>query len=159
MPATAVPALPTFVVPAVPTFAVGQTCTYTQLIDDKLVHGFADLTGDCNPIHLDDVFASKTKFGRRIAHGGILFGIISKVLGMKMPGVGTVYLTQLVNFRVPVFIGDTVTLVATITELQPRSAAKIGVVIKKQTGDVVMDGYAEVKLPGWVTHLGPRLVH
>ena len=86
MSATAVPAVPTFAVPAVPTFAVGQTCTYTQLIDDKLVHGFADLTGDCNPIHLDDAFAKKTKFGQRIAHGGILFGIISKVLGMNMPG-------------------------------------------------------------------------
>ncbi len=95
-------------------FAVGQTCTYTQLIDDKLVHGFADLTGDHNQIHVDDAFAKKTKFGQRIAHGGILFGIISKVLGMDMPGVGTVYLSQLVNFR-PVFIGDTVTLVATIT--------------------------------------------
>ncbi len=143
----------TTTVPAVPTFTVGQTCTYTQLIDDKLVHGFADLTGDRNPIHLDDAFAKKTKFGQRIAHGGILFGIISKVLGMDMPGVGTVYLTQLVNFRAPVFIGDTVTLVATITELQPKSVAKIGVVIKKQTGDVVMDGYAEVKLPGWLTHI------
>ena len=143
----------TTTVPSVPTFTVGQTCTSTHVIDDKLVHGFADLTGDHNPIHLDDAFAKKTKFGQRIAHGGILFGIISKVLGMDMPGVGTVYLTQLVNFRAPVFIGDTVTLVATITEIQPKSAAKIGVVIKKQTGDVVMDGYAEVKLPGWVTHI------
>jgi 3-hydroxybutyryl-CoA dehydratase len=148
MTTTAVPA-----VPAVPTFAVGQSYTYTQLIDDKLVHGFADLTGDHNPIHLDDAFAKTTKFGQRIAHGGILFGIISKVLGMNMPGVGTVYLTQLVNFRAPVFIGDTVTLVATISEIQPKSAAKVDVVIKKQDGQVVMDGYAEVKLPGWVTHL------
>ncbi len=135
------------------TFTVGQSFTYTQLIDDKLVHGFAELTGDRNPIHLDDAFAKKTKFGQRIAHGGILFGIISKVLGMDMPGVGTVYLTQLVNFRAPVFIGDTVTLVATIAELQPKSVAKINVVIKKQTGDVVMDGYADVKLPGWLTHI------
>jgi len=138
---------------AVPTFAVGQTCTYTQVVDDKLVNGFAELTGDHNPIHLDDAFAKKTKFGQRIAHGGILFGIISKVLGMDMPGVGTVYLTQLVNFRAPVFIGDTVTLVATITEIMPKAVAKISVVIKKQTGDVVMDGVSEVKLPGWLTKI------
>ena len=138
---------------AVPTFVVGQTCTYTQLIDDKLVHGFADLTGDHNPLHENDEFAKKTKFGQRIAHGGILFGMISKVLGMDMPGVGTVYLSQLVNFKAPVFIGDTVTLVATITEILPKAVAKIGVVITKQTGDVVMDGISEVKLPGWLTRI------
>ena len=143
----------TTAVPATPTFAVGQTCTYTQVVDDKLVHGFADLTGDHNPIHLDDAFAKKTKFGQRIAHGGILFGMISNVLGMDMPGVGTVYLSQLVNFRAPVFIGDTVTLVATITEIMPKAVAKINVVIKKQTGDVVMDGVSEVKLPGWLTKI------
>ena len=138
---------------AVPTFAVGQTCTYSQLIDDKLVHAFADLTGDHNKIHLDDAFAKQTKFGQRIAHGGVLFGIISKVLGMDMPGVGTVYLSQLVNFKMPVFIGDTVTLVATISEIRPKAIAKIDCVITKQTGDVVMDGYAEVKLPGWLTKI------
>lgn len=136
---------------ATPSFAVGQKCTYTQLVDDKLVRGFADLTGDHNPIHVDDDFAGKTKFGRRIAHGGILFGIISKVLATDMPGVGTVYLSQLVNFRAPVFIGDTVTLEAEIAELLPKAVARIAVVIKKQTGEVVMDGTAEVKLPGWLT--------
>jgi 3-hydroxybutyryl-CoA dehydratase len=138
---------------AVLTFAVGQTCTYTQIIDDKLVHGFADLTGDHNPLHLDDAFAKKTKFGQRIAHGGILFGMVSKVLGMDMPGVGTVYLSQLVNFKAPVFIGDTVTLVATITEILPKAIAKINVVITKQTGEIVMDGVSEVKLPGWLTRI------
>jgi 3-hydroxybutyryl-CoA dehydratase len=75
------------------------------------------------------------------------------VLGMDMPGVGTVYLSQLVNFKMPVFIGDTVTLVATITEIRPKAIAKIDCVITKQTGDVVMDGYAEVKLPGWLTKI------
>ena len=138
---------------AVPTFAVGQTCTYTQVVDDKLVHGFAELTGDHNPIHLDDAFAKKTKFGQRIAHGIILFGMLSKALGMDMPGLGTVYLSQTANFRAPVFIGDTVTLVATITEILPKAVAKIAVVIKKQTGEVVLDGVTEVKLPGWLTKI------
>ena len=140
----------TTAVPAVPTFTVGQNYTYTQLIDDKLVHGFADLTGDHNPIHLDDAFAKTTKFGQRIAHGGILFGIISKVLGGQLPGLGTVYLTQTVNFKAPVFINDTVTLVATITELLPKQVATISTVITKQTGQVVVDGESTVKLPGWL---------
>lgn len=135
------------------TFAVGQKVTRSQTIDDKLVHGFADLTGDHNPIHVDDDFARKTKFGQRIAHGGILFGLISKVLATDLPGIGTVYLSQLVNFRAPVFIGDTVTLEAEITEILPKAVAKISVMIKKQTGETVMDGLAEVKLPGWLTKI------
>jgi len=128
-------------------FAVGQKYTFSEVVDDKLVRGFADATGDHNPIHIDDAFAKKTKFGQRIAHGGILFGIISRVLAMDMPGPGTIYLSQLVRFRAPVFINDEVTLELTITELLPKNGAKISTVIKKQTGEVVMDGEATVKLP------------
>lgn len=128
-------------------FAVGQKYTFSEVVDDKLVRGFADVTGDHNPIHVDDEYAKKTKFGQRIAHGGILFGIISRALAMEMPGPGTVYLSQVVNFRAPVFINDTVTLEVTITELLPKNGAKISTVIKKQSGQVVMDGEATVKLP------------
>jgi 3-hydroxybutyryl-CoA dehydratase len=135
---------------ATPEFFVGQTCTYSQLVDDKLVRGYADLTGDHNKIHVDDVFAKKTKFGQRIAHGGILFGMISKVLGGQMPGLGTVYLSQLVNFKAPVFINDTVTVVCTIKALLPKNVADINTVVTKQTGEVVMDGVSTVKLPGWL---------
>ncbi len=135
---------------AAPKFTVGQTCTYEQVIDDPLVRAFAQLSGDRNPIHLDDEVAKKSKFGQRIAHGAILFGIVSKVLGMDMPGVGTVYLNQTCNFKLPVFIGDKVTLEAKIVEILPKSIARISTVITKQTGEVVMDGFAEVKLPGWL---------
>ena len=128
-------------------FAVGKKYTFSEVVDDKLVRGYADLIGDHNPIHVDDEFAKKTRFGRRIAHGGILFGVISKVLGMDMPGNGTVFLSQLVNFRAPVFINDTITVEATITELLPKNGAKISTVVKKETGEVVMDGEATVKLP------------
>ena len=134
-------------------FTVGQKCTSHQLIDDKMVHGYAELTCDHNPIHLDDAFAKTTRFGQRIAHGGILFGMISKVLGNEMPGIGTVYLSQTVNFEKPVFIGDTVTLDAAITEILPKHVAKINIIITKQTGEVVMDGKATVKLPGWLTKI------
>ncbi|MBB4198239.1 hypothetical protein CCR94_17260 [Rhodoblastus sphagnicola] len=132
-------------------FFVGQSCVSHQLIDDALVRGYADLTGDHNKIHVDDAFAKNTKFGRRIAHGGILFGMISKMLGEQMPGLGTVYLSQLVNFHAPVFIDDTVTLVATITALLPKHVAKITTIITKQTGEIVADGVSTVKLPGWLT--------
>ena len=136
--------------PATADFVVGQSYTYHQLIDDKLVRGYADLTGDHNKIHVDDAFAKKTKFGQRIAHGGIMFGMISKVCGTNMPGLGTVYLSQLINFHAPVFINDTVTLVVTITALLPKHVAKINCIMTKQTGEVVVDGVATVKLPGWL---------
>jgi 3-hydroxybutyryl-CoA dehydratase len=131
-------------------FVVGQTCSYHQLVDDKLVRGYADLTGDHNKIHVDDAFAKQTKFGQRIAHGGIMFGMISKVLGTEMPGLGTVFLSQLVNFHAPVFINDTVSLELVITTLLPKHVAKISCIMKKQTGEVVVDGVATVKLPGWL---------
>lgn len=131
-------------------FTVGQTHREERLIDDRLVQAFAGVSGDQNPIHLDDAFAGTTRFGQRIAHGGILFGMISKVLGMDMPGLGTVYLGQTCTFKLPVFIGDTVSLEATIVELLPKSMARISTVITKQTGEVVLEGMAEVKLPGWL---------
>jgi len=131
-------------------YYVGLTHIYAQLIDDKLVRAFADLSGDHNPIHVDDEIAKKSRFGRRIAHGAILFSIVSKVLGMDMPGVGAVYLSQFCNFQLPVFIGDTVTLEAKIVEILPKSVARISTIIKKQTGEVVMDGEARIKLPGWL---------
>jgi acyl dehydratase len=129
-------------------FKVGQHVSSTELIDDKMVRGYADLTGDHNPIHVNDAFAKRTKFGQRIAHGGILFGLASKVLGEKMPGLGTIYMSQLVNFHAPVFINDTVTCVATITALLPKHVAKISTVVTKQDGTIVMDGVSTVKLPG-----------
>ncbi|MGA2963787.1 MAG: MaoC family dehydratase [Candidatus Korobacteraceae bacterium] len=131
-------------------FYVGLTYTYSQVIDDKLVRAFADLSGDHNPIHVDEEIAKKSRFGQRIAHGAILFSIISKVLGMDMPGVGAVYLSQLCNFKMPVFIGDTVTLEVKIIEMLPKSVVRISTIIKKQTGEVVMDGEAQAKLPGWL---------
>ncbi len=131
-------------------FTVGQTHREERVIDDRLVQAFAEVSGDRNPIHLDEALARTTRFGQRIAHGGILFGMISKVLGMDMPGLGTVYLGQTCTFKLPVFIGDKVRLEATIVELLPKSMARIATVITKQTGEVVLEGMAEVKLPGWL---------
>jgi len=136
--------------PAGEKYYVGLTQKYSQMIDDKLVRSFAELTGDRNPIHLDDDTAKRSRFGQRVAHGAILFGIISKVLGMDMPGVGTVYLSQVCHFKLPVFIGDTVTLEAKIVEILPKNVARISTLITKQTGEVVMDGEAQAKLPGWL---------
>jgi 3-hydroxybutyryl-CoA dehydratase len=137
-----------------PAFHVGQTCIHEQVVDDALVRAFAEVSGDRNPIHLDEAVAKESRFGQRIAHGGILFGMISRVLGMDMPGLGTVYLSQSCHFLHPVFLGDKVRLEATLVELLPKQMARISTVITKQTGEVVMDGEAEVKLPGWLFRPG-----
>lgn len=128
-------------------FSAGQSCTRTLKVDDKLVHAYADVTGDHNPVHVNDEFAKKTRFGSRIAHGGILFGFISKVLGNDLPGVGTIFLSQTINFKAPVFIGETVTLLATLVELLPKNGAKLTTVITNEKGITVAMGTADVKLP------------
>ncbi|BDU78368.1 MaoC family dehydratase [Mesoterricola sediminis] len=133
-----------------PAFEVGQSYACEQVIDDRLVREFAALSGDRNPIHLDDAVAARSRFGQRVAHGVILLGIISRILGMEMPGLGTVYLGQTCNFKLPVHIGDTVRAEVTIKELLPKSIATLTTVVTKQTGEVVFEGEAQVKLPGWL---------
>jgi acyl dehydratase len=81
------------------------------------VVGFAQLTGDRNPIHLSEHFAAKTSFGRRIAHGLYTASLISAVLGTRLPGPGAIYISQTLNFRAPVKIGDTVEVTVTVAEL------------------------------------------
>ena len=131
-------------------FTVGQSQVASLTVDDALVRAFAEVSGDRNPIHLDDAVAAQSRFGQRIAHGAILMALISKVFGMEMPGLGTVFLSQTMSFRLPVYLGDTVTLTATIQEILPKEVARISTVIAKQTGEVVLEGEATVKLPGWL---------
>src|SRR5581483_6863302 len=91
--------------------ALGMTETLRKVIDSSDVVGFAEVTGDRNPIHLSEHFAAKTPFGTRIAHGLYTASLISAVLGTRLPGPGAVYISQTLNFRAPVKIGDTVEVV------------------------------------------------
>lgn len=97
---------------------VGQRAFLSKKISDKDVRQFAELVGDTNPIHLDDKFAVKTRFGQRIAHGMWPASLISAVIGTKLPGPGTIYLHQTFRFNAPVFIDDTIT--ATVTVINVR---------------------------------------
>src|SRR3984893_11550776 len=89
--------------------SVGMAETLSKTIASSDVVGFAQLTGDRNPIHLSEHFAAKKSFGRRIAHGLYTASLISAVLGTRLPGPGAIYISQTLNFRAPVRIGDTVT--------------------------------------------------
>ncbi len=88
----------------------GQVCTFQKQVSDEDVHKFAEVTGDKNPLHLDDAFARTTMFKERIAHGMIGAGIISGGLAMRLPGLGTTYLEQELKFQRPVKIGDILTV-------------------------------------------------
>ena len=111
------------------------------------VVGFAEVTGDRNPIHLSEHFAAKTRFGTRIAHGLYTASLISAVLGTRLPGPGAVYISQTLNFRAPVRIGDTVDVTVTVTDLIPeRRRARLTCTCR--VGDeVVLDGKALVRVP------------
>ncbi|RAP27555.1 (R)-hydratase [Candidatus Marinamargulisbacteria bacterium SCGC AG-333-B06] len=92
----------------------GQTDIYTHTITESDIRMFAAVSGDTNPIHLNDEFAKKSRFGGRIAHGLISLGFISGIFGTKLPGPGAIYLSQSVQFKNPVMIGDTVVARVTI---------------------------------------------
>jgi 3-hydroxybutyryl-CoA dehydratase len=126
---------------------VGLTETLRKEISSSDVVGFAEITGDRNPIHLSEHFAARTPFGARIAHGLYTAGLISAVLGTRLPGPGAVYISQTLNFRAPVRIGDTVEVIVEVAELIPeRRRARLSCTCK--VGDeVVLDGEALVKVP------------
>jgi len=136
--------------------SVGMTEQLSKTIASSDVIGFAQLTGDRNPIHLSEHFAAKTSFGKRIAHGLYTASLISTVLGTRLPGPGAVYISQTLNFRAPVKIGDTVLVKVVVTELIPeKSRARLSCTCEVD-GEVVLDGEALVKVPSEAAAKGKR---
>jgi 3-hydroxybutyryl-CoA dehydratase len=126
--------------------SVGMTETLSKTISSSDVVGFAQLTGDRNPIHLSEHFAARTSFGRRIAHGLYTASLISAVLGTRLPGPGAIYISQTLNFRAPVKIGDQVDVTVTVQLMPERQRARLTCVCNV-AGEVVLDGEALVKVP------------
>lgn len=127
---------------------IGDTAAHTLTVSDEIVRGFAELTGDRNPVHLDDEFAQSTRFGRRIAHGMIAASQISAAIGNTLPGPGTIYLSQSLQFLAPVFVGDIVTTRVTVTSIKEgKPIATLATVCENQSGEVVLKGEAVVLFP------------
>jgi len=127
--------------------SVGMTERLSKTISSSDVVGFAEVTGDRNPVHLSEHFAAKTQFRTRIAHGLYTASLISAVLGTRLPGPGAIYISQTLNFRAPVRIGDTVNVTVTVTELIPgRRRARLACTCMVGN-EIVLDGEALVKVP------------
>ncbi len=127
---------------------IGMINRQEILVSEERVKAFAELTGDMNPVHLDEEFARTTQFGRRIAHGMLVASFISKVLGRDFPGDGTIYVSQKVRFRRPVFIGDKVTVEVEVTEKNDENERLIlRTDVISESGEKVIIGEAEVMKP------------
>ena len=128
---------------------VGDAASISRTISEAHIVAFAGLTGDMNPIHVDAEYAAKSMFGERIAHGMLVAGLISAVIGTELPGPDSIYLGQELKFTAPVKIGDTVTVTATVTDKRDdKRIIKLQTTATNQRGEMVVDGNAVIKKAG-----------
>jgi acyl dehydratase len=126
---------------------VGDTSSITKRISPADIQDFAMLVGDVNPVHMDEAFARQTRFGRCIGHGMWGAALISAVLGTKLPGPGTIYLSQTLSFHAPIYPGDTVTARVTVTKVrEDKQILTLETVCENQTGKLLLRGEAVVLL-------------
>jgi 3-hydroxybutyryl-CoA dehydratase len=120
---------------------VGRAEEFTKTISESDVYGFAGITGDFNPVHVDRVAAESSMFGDRIAHGMLTAALISTVIGMKLPGPGCIYMSQSLRFTAPVYFGDTVTARVEVVEVvREKNRLKLATKCTNQKGEVVAEG-------------------
>ncbi len=122
-------------------FKAGQRASISKTITEADVYGFAGITGDFNPLHVDAEYAHRSRFGERIAHGMLTAGLVSTVLGMRLPGPGAVYLSQSLKFLKPVKFGDTVTAAAEVAAYrQDKRVLTLRTSCTNQDGETVAEG-------------------
>jgi 3-hydroxybutyryl-CoA dehydratase len=127
--------------------SVGMSATYEHTVTEADVVKFADISGDHNPVHLDEAFARKTRFKGRIVHGMLSASFLSTVIASRLPGPGTIYLTQNLSFRAPVRIGDTVEAKVTVIDIVHDRARVLLKTVCRVGETVVIDGDALVMVP------------
>ncbi len=127
---------------------LGQTAQFSKTISESDVYLYAGITGDFNPAHINEAYAEKTAFKTRIAHGMLTAGFISNLLGTQLPGPGSIYMQQTLNFMAPVVIGDTVTATVEVIEiLTKKKRVRMKTSCTNQEGTVVLDGEALISPP------------
>ena len=126
-------------------FKPGDTASLSKTIGDEDIRAFAEASGDHNPLHLDEEFAKQTRFGRRIAHGMLSASLISAVIANELPGEGSIYLSQTLQFVAPVLLNDTVTARVTVSSIrEDKPILKLETVCTNQRNEVVIKGEATV---------------
>ena len=122
---------------------VGQRARRSLTLSAEHVKSFAEISGDYKPLHFNEAFVSKTKFGRLIARGGLTTGLLHALVAMDMRGLGTVFLSQNWKFTAPVFIGDTITAEAEIVSVhETKPVTQLKVEIRREDGKTVLEGEA-----------------
>jgi 3-hydroxybutyryl-CoA dehydratase len=126
---------------------IGQTAAYARTVTEADIVLFAGISGDTNPVHINEEFASNTMFSGRIAHGMLTASLISTVIGTRLPGPGAIYISQSLRFKAPVRIGDTVTARATVTDLLAEKRRATIATVCTVKNKVVLEGEAVVMVP------------
>ncbi|MEA3467614.1 MAG: MaoC family dehydratase [Thermodesulfobacteriota bacterium] len=127
---------------------VGMNTSYSQTITDADIKTFAGISGDHNPVHMSDEYASESRFGKRIAHGLISASFFSALFGTQLPGPGCVYASQNLQFKRAVYIGDTVVATVTVTSVDVSAKKVVFDTVCTVRGRVVIQGVAEIFIPG-----------
>src|ERR1700692_4431794 len=124
-------------------FFIGQRVAVSRQVTAAQVEAFAEVTGDTNPVHLDEAYAARTRFGHRIAHGMLCASYISALMGTQFPGPGTIYVNQTLSFLKPVYLGDTLEVSVTVTGYRPEKALlTLETALHNQRGEKVLAGEA-----------------
>ena len=127
--------------------SLGQSAEVSHTVTDADIRAFAEVSGDNNPVHLDEDYAAATPFKTRIAHGMLSAGYISAVLGTQLPGPGAIYISQTMNFKRPVRIGDEVITRATVAAIDSEKARVTLATVCEVAGKTVVEGEAVVMVP------------
>jgi 3-hydroxybutyryl-CoA dehydratase len=128
--------------------SVGDAAEFSKTVSESDIYLYAGISGDFNPAHIDAVYAAGTFFKKRIAHGMLSAGFISAVIGTRLPGTGTIYVGQQLNFLAPVYVGDTITARVVVAAITPeKNRVTLKTTCSNQEGTVVLDGEAIVSPP------------
>jgi len=128
--------------------AVGDSAQFSKTVTETDIALFAAISGDFNPLHVDAEFAKRSRFGARVAHGPLTLALAAGVLGTRLPGIGAIAVSNHIDYRRPVYIGDTITARAEVAALDPeRNRATIALVWTNQDGELVAEGQAVVIPP------------
>ena len=122
---------------------VGQRASRRLTLTPEHVQKFAEISGDRNPLHFDDAFAARTKFGRLVVQGGLTTGLLHALVAMDLPGPGTVFLSQNWKFTAPVYIGDTIIAEAEVMSVHAsKPVTQLKMMVRREDGTTVLEGEA-----------------